>query len=518
MAEKEIATMEVNDERALFESAWRAKFDMPEHAEFSKWNDGSYTAPSINDYFDGWCMGRAAIAQRAASAPDDPISDSELKRLHRILTLLGVHGANDLDADTSMACFWSLIGELGNKLETATQQAAPEAPASAQVLPPWPEPINATTHEAQTIAPWVTDKQIVDALHSLGINTEMSKYGFGAIQVRGTNVPNIRRLVAKLAKPESPASAQPVAAAPADLIYQIAIDHKNNLWEDAEKRDYDAHPDHWKRSKRIVYAAPAAPVAQAFPERDASKPAEQQGMYRKFIVERTDGQSRPGNKHYGCRYFVLDLTHDQHAPAAMRAYASACAVTHPQLAADIVAEFGAPVAQATTASASIGDDPKFRDLLHTAQALFIGDATEAKRALIAYIDSRAPAPSREAAITEAREYQRKVDEKIIARRDAEIADLRAALAQQGASQDAAANAGGQPPVWYVARSVDGKQHDTGRVERVHGGFLASTYSVAEAQFIADALNWATAYRAPATSAGASQAAHAGADDAKGGAA
>jgi hypothetical protein len=50
---------------------------------------------------------------------------------------------------------------------------------------------------------------------------------------------------------------------------------------------------------------------------------------------------------------------------------------------------------------------------------------------------------------------------------------------------------------YVARSVDGKQHDTGRVERADGGFLASTYSVEEAQYIADALNFATEHRAAA---------------------
>jgi hypothetical protein len=78
----------------------------------------------------------------------------------------------------------------------------------------------------------------------------------------------------------------------------------------------------------------------AFPERAPSKPAEQQGMFRKFDVRRVDGNDQPGDKHYGCRYYVLDLTHDQHAPVAMRAYATACASTHPNLAADIEAEFG----------------------------------------------------------------------------------------------------------------------------------------------------------------------------------
>lgn len=77
------------------------------------------------------------------------------------------------------------------------------------------------------------------------------------------------------------------------------------------------------------------PTASAFPERDPSKPAEQQGIFRKFIVRRVDGSDAPGGKHHGCRYFVLDLDHDAHAPAAMLAYSADCASTHPQLSREI---------------------------------------------------------------------------------------------------------------------------------------------------------------------------------------
>ena len=80
---------------------------------------------------------------------------------------------------------------------------------------------------------------------------------------------------------------------------------------------------------------------KTFPERDMTKTAEQQGIFRKFEVSRVDGSDQAGGKHHGCRYFVLDLDHDQHAPAAMRAYAVACASTHPDLSADIEREFGA---------------------------------------------------------------------------------------------------------------------------------------------------------------------------------
>lgn len=77
------------------------------------------------------------------------------------------------------------------------------------------------------------------------------------------------------------------------------------------------------------------PVA-GLPERDHTKPAEQQGLFRKFEVRRTDGSdATPMGKHYGCEYFVLDINHDPHAAAALSAYADAVEATHPALAADM---------------------------------------------------------------------------------------------------------------------------------------------------------------------------------------
>lgn len=46
------------------------------------------------------------------------------------------------------------------------------------------------------------------------------------------------------------------------------------------------------------------------------------GLYEKFKVERTDGRSAKGEKHHGCRYFVLDVDHDPLAFNALRTYAS----------------------------------------------------------------------------------------------------------------------------------------------------------------------------------------------------
>ena len=82
-------------------------------------------------------------------------------------------------------------------------------------------------------------------------------------------------------------------------------------------------------------------IKTKLPERDPRKPAEQQGLFRKFIVQRVDGSDAPGGKHHGCRYFVLDVDHDQHAIAALTAYATACEETHPELARDLRDKWGA---------------------------------------------------------------------------------------------------------------------------------------------------------------------------------
>lgn len=60
------------------------------------------------------------------------------------------------------------------------------------------------------------------------------------------------------------------------------------------------------------------------------------GLYHKFRnIERVDGRSAPGEKHHGCNYFVLDITHDPHALVAIRAYAESCALDFPILARDL---------------------------------------------------------------------------------------------------------------------------------------------------------------------------------------
>lgn len=73
---------------------------------------------------------------------------------------------------------------------------------------------------------------------------------------------------------------------------------------------------------------------------------ELRGVYRKYEIRRTDGSSAPGGKHEHCRYFVLDLEHDEFARAALKAYAKACRKKFPKLAEDIESMLAAGSANA----------------------------------------------------------------------------------------------------------------------------------------------------------------------------
>lgn len=61
----------------------------------------------------------------------------------------------------------------------------------------------------------------------------------------------------------------------------------------------------------------------------------EKGFYMQYQVERLDGRDQPGEKHYGCIYFVLDLNHDPHALPVLRAYRDACQNENPALAAGL---------------------------------------------------------------------------------------------------------------------------------------------------------------------------------------
>lgn len=90
-----------------------------------------------------------------------------------------------------------------------------------------------------------------------------------------------------------------------------------------EQRDEDAAK---------LAAAPKEPEPAESP---AEPEPDKRGLFNKFTVTRNDGTDKPGGKHDGCDYFVLDLMHDMHAKAAILAYADACERDLPQLAKDL---------------------------------------------------------------------------------------------------------------------------------------------------------------------------------------
>lgn len=63
-----------------------------------------------------------------------------------------------------------------------------------------------------------------------------------------------------------------------------------------------------------------------------------EGLYKKYFVDRLDGQDLDGGKHFGCFLFVFDLTHDAHARKALAYYAEICEVDRPELARDLKRE------------------------------------------------------------------------------------------------------------------------------------------------------------------------------------
>jgi hypothetical protein len=98
---------------------------------------------------------------------------------------------------------------------------------------------------------------------------------------------------------------------------------------------------------------------------------EGRGLYEKFEVRRTDGSSEPGCKHHGCRYFIIDYSHDPFAPVALCAYASACQSSHPQLATEILDLFSNETIKKSSTvqvrSATEADIATLQEALHQAR-------------------------------------------------------------------------------------------------------------------------------------------------------
>lgn len=70
-------------------------------------------------------------------------------------------------------------------------------------------------------------------------------------------------------------------------------------------------------------------------EFDPTKAQRDQGLYRKYNVSRVDGSDALGERNENAQYFVMEITNDAFARTAVLAYADACELLYPLLAADM---------------------------------------------------------------------------------------------------------------------------------------------------------------------------------------
>lgn len=82
--------------------------------------------------------------------------------------------------------------------------------------------------------------------------------------------------------------------------------------------------------------AGATPASEDAPADTAPGVTNSRGLGSKYHVVRLDGSDVTGAKHHGCSLFVLDLTHDPAARAALIAYCAAARVSRPQLVAELI--------------------------------------------------------------------------------------------------------------------------------------------------------------------------------------
>lgn len=92
-------------------------------------------------------------------------------------------------------------------------------------------------------------------------------------------------------------------------------------------------------------------VSDPLSERDPFRTHEKQGLFRKYEVKRIDGTDQGSGKHAGCEYFVLDISHDRHARAALTAYALSALGTNCNLARDMAARYGLDLSTANSSPA-----------------------------------------------------------------------------------------------------------------------------------------------------------------------
>jgi hypothetical protein len=80
-------------------------------------------------------------------------------------------------------------------------------------------------------------------------------------------------------------------------------------------------------------------IPDFIPEDSERLTKREMGIYDKYFVMRGDLQDMRGGRHFGCKHFVIDISHDPFAKETLLRYAELCEKEYPNLARDLRAMF-----------------------------------------------------------------------------------------------------------------------------------------------------------------------------------
>lgn len=165
---------------------------------------------------------------------------------------------------------WAMRHKTGGDVGFSWNKDDPQFGPEWERVPMAPQqaPAKALTDEAEHLS----DDEIVKALHSIGVDTYPSKYGFHALQVSATSVPTIRKIV------EIFLAAQPAASVPEgwklvpiepteEMIIKAMADESQCAVSELEDYSPKLYRQYEDAARRILIAGIAAA-----PSPDSEKP------------------------------------------------------------------------------------------------------------------------------------------------------------------------------------------------------------------------------------------------------
>jgi hypothetical protein len=174
------------------------------------------------------------------------------------------------------------------------------------------------------LVPELTDDEIAKVLHSVGIDTYPSKYGFDALQVSATSVPMIREIVAAYL------AAAPQAAPMPDEREALHSWVAERYGTSFDSFTYDVMEEAFAAGIRQARAAlSAAPVSEQPQEASTAQPDSEREAIASALafvadsIERFDDKTMEGN-------YMLDASECAGIVRAMQTFPFRATITAPQ--------------------------------------------------------------------------------------------------------------------------------------------------------------------------------------------